>query len=581
MKQTTTFLFLLFIFAENIQAQFSQYVSWSFDQIVSAPCPSNPASTLPTPQYCEVYQTLDNHWDGPKDPLICIPAGMISGRAAILLEYADLSRSIFVRFSLPNNVKIPLLPDAAGKQTLSWQAPNTVAFLMGDTCTQSICTGAWIGLEVPDSAGTGYNIRRYDETNNTGGGGTYYRTEACLPTERFVDGNFFKEIIWKFTVTQSNGSDYILLNDYEHNLDSLNFNWSWGGGICKMKDRIVHHATNVHHYTNNLGDIYNYFVMLGTYLVMYEDSTYPDANHISYIEFSPYPASIVVDTMDIYTNSQLWGGDYSIAFQPYTSLRGGMVTGDTTRHIVNFVNNGADWCMPGFQEVIMNERTSYIHQSGSLSFGGDHACMMFRKGSSLVVAAGKQLNYGTYGKGLMGWRTGAKVILERDATLYFDGRIALLQNGGETAAEDVEIVLPPGSHLIFSKYAQILNFCPLGRKIRILMKGGSIDISQLREESRQHIELVYDEKPTELADNIMLIGNPVFDQLAWQYIDDDSQKLHLSLFNVEGKKVFEQDFATQKGVNELRIPMSALPNGYYFAHFDNGESKANYKIVKM
>lgn len=575
MKQTTTFLFFALCLGSNLFAQ-QQYVSHTFNQVVNMPCPGNPTVTMPSPKYCQVYQTLNNAWDGPKDPNICIESGMIAGRAAVFLEFADLTRSIFVHFSLPEPIKVELLPDAIGKQSLTWQTPNSVSFVMGDTCAQGICTGAWIGLQVPDSAGTGFNIRRYDQTNNVGSG-NYYRTEACLPTERFVGGNFFKEIIWKFTISQYNGSDYISLGDYTHELDSTT--WNWGYGICKMRDTVVQHAPNVHHYASDLATIYNYYPTWGTCLVMYEDSTYPDANHISYVEFSPSPPSTVVDTMDISVGSG-WGNGNTLVFQPYTSIRGGMVTGDTSRHIVNLINDGTDWCMPGFMEVIMNERTSYIHKNGSISFGGENACLMFRKGSSLVVSAGKQFNYGLDGKGLMGWRTGAKVILEKGATLYFDGRMVLMQNAGETVAEDVEIVLPPESHLVFSKYAQILNFCPLGRKIRVLMKGGSLDISDLKPEYAQHIELVYDEKPATLADNITIMGNPVFDTFEWQYIDDEAKTIHFSLIDIAGKTVFDQVFATQKGVNATKIDVSALPIGCYFARFESGGNKVYDKIIK-
>ncbi|MFN0201002.1 MAG: T9SS type A sorting domain-containing protein, partial [Bacteroidia bacterium] len=119
-----------------------------------------------------------------------------------------------------------------------------------------------------------------------------------------------------------------------------------------------------------------------------------------------------------------------------------------------------------------------------------------------------------------------------------------------------------------------------GRKIRVLMKGGFLDISKLSLDAQKHFELIYDEKPKSLEDNILILGNPFFETLTWQYIDDKAGEMHLNLMNIEGKIVQTYTFPTQKGVNVFELNTTALPAGFYFLIFENQTGNVIRRVWK-
>lgn len=566
-----TFCFLL-TFIE-IQAQLS--ITYPFNNKVLAPCPADSSISVNTLQYCSIYQTTNNQWDGPIDSDICLDVYTQNGQHRIPLADADLSRSIFVKCTFPDSAKIALPENIVGEQRLDFT--TTATLQLGDTCAQSVCTGAWIGIEIPGGATGGLAMRRYDEPSSlysvSSGGIRHYRSKACLPTEKFINGNFLKEIVSKFTVLTANSADYISLNSFQYdtyeNVDS-----SGGGGFlfCPLRDREIYNPIG-HHYDISLSDYFP-IVLEATYLVMYEDSTYPSPQQVSFVEFNPNPPSVIQDTIDA-----TWNG--TLVFQPYTGIRGGLVAGDTVRHIVNLINLGSEMCLPGFIEMYFGDKMNYIHRSGSIHLGGEMACIMMQRGSSFIVDEGATLSYGVNGKGMLGWRSGASVILRENAVLYFDGTMVLLENPGEGIQEDVTISLPPGSLLQFTEKSKIFNFCSLGRKIRILMKGGFLDISRLQPEYRQHIEIVYDEKPFLLEDNLRILGNPVWDEIEWQYISDKPENISLEIFDTKAERLFQTTYSTQKGTNVFQTKISTLPIGLYFVRFSTAEGSLYRKIEKV
>jgi len=81
---------------------------------------------------------------------------------------------------------------------------------------------------------------------------------------------------------------------------------------------------------------------------------------------------------------------------------------------------------------------------------------------------------------------------------------------------------------------------------------------------------------------IQIIGNPVKDQLSFNYNSKNIQQADVKIYNLYGKVVFRQKIGCSTGINLVTIPLnSSFAPGMYVIEMNNGILSQTVKFIKQ
>lgn len=96
-------------------------------------------------------------------------------------------------------------------------------------------------------------------------------------------------------------------------------------------------------------------------------------------------------------------------------------------------------------------------------------------------------------------------------------------------------------------------------------------------ESYSKIQLV---KAASGANDLMVYGNPVQQQLNFTYTTSVSVPAVVSVYNMAGIKVYTSKMILNAGTNQLRVPMTSQLSGNYILEVSAGNTKSVTRVVK-
>lgn len=484
------------------------------------------------PQW-EVYQTTNDLWDGQRDTTHCIDAYTLGSGTTMTIPLLDIdpTKGLFVKSSISNGNAYPLLKNNIYRESLDYYGANFID--TASICPEFVCTGAFIGVNIPDSTGLDTVIRWHKGIITNNGQGP----EFCFLTEKF-DYNALQHIYFRFQVqTPINPNGSIII----YNTDIMSM------GMFPI-NLITHIDAPFNQY---------YFGNFDNSIIQYHDTTYPSPNHISYIDVTPVPQSTQVQMINLYPQS-------GVFFQPFTAVRGDTVVGGNgIRHNLHWWLNNTS-CFP-FIEVISEDKDIVTFQKqAKIEFGAHQSCMFFKKGSQMHFTDEVKFDYGQGAMGMLAWEEGMELKMDRGTELILHNQLMLKSLQANT---NVRIILPSGSKLRFSPTAGI-HPTPgspnQNVKLEVYMKGGILDDSQLSQEYKDKIIRIYDKPMEDWAENVTIYPNPSNQEVYLKVTLAQNSFIELELNDSEGHILRTWTENLQKGENTVPLPAQTLARGIYF-----------------
>lgn len=517
----------------------------------------------------EGFQTWDSSYAGPRDSHCLEIATPPAQQLSVFLDGGIQTLPTFIASQLNDSNKVLL--DSNGLYKVSFYAygNDSMRLLLTSMCPDGLCTGIQIGIEIPDSNGTGTDIRWYMGTATLDFSTTFLEVEFCFPTERFPLGNHIRHAYIKFTPDGLNPgviaeSNFLSVEDMKFGTEAI---------------RALDIPFNGFEYSIHLNLFSNWQCFCSNKLLMYTAPTYPSPAHISYVEATPSPNVATQETLEVYVDFGT-----TLLFQPYTELRAGLVLGDTIRHILNLVNDGGTLCTYPFIDLHFEDGDGYVHRAGKVDMQGPNACMQFGKGSALTVDNGAKLQYGRPGHGMLALRSNGKVILKHNAELVIHHILAFGEYRWEDSPQKFEVHLQSGSKLIFGPEAVLTNSLsafPDVSKLDVYMEGGTLDDSQLSPEERALIRRIYPSAHDEFAGNIKILGNPFSELLECTLTADHAMSIELELITLDGRVVSRKTQSVGKGVNRILWQQADLANGMYFLRITTPYASCSKRVSRI
>jgi len=550
-------LLLVLLAATGLHAQ-PNLPGFTAADTLRRPCPGDSLQEVLSFAGWEAYQTLDDHWDGPRDPAVCIELARVGGSgwvyAAIAVDQIAPLRPVFLRVLFDNDNVLPLQPD--NLYTFSFDPYVQGTWDTGD-CPSGPCTGAMAAVRIPDASGTSTDLRLFDATYAPLPS-SLFPINLCVPTEKFATNDLREFVVSMKVLDPQPGQEIVFFETTT--IDAL----AWGT-LVRLTDQ------NVSQYRSGVS---NYFFGWGwgeEILVMHADTTYPDADHVYHLDLGPVPDPGTPTPVNAYL-----GPENTFQFQPFTQLRGALVAGsDSLRHPLAVVNDGGDLCMGWtFVELVWEPGSRYVHRAGHVEFAGRNSCFMFLPGSTLEVAPGSTFHYGREGRGMLALIEGSHLHIGAGGQLVLHGMLVIKEPAGITEARDQHITLGPGGRLSFAPGSAIHNaFSIDGRmKLVVTLDGGSIDISGLSPEDREKVVVV--ELPREDWSDLRILGNPAGEELVMVFGVRAAGTLQLRAIDSMGRLVAERSQAVHAGENRATLPLYRLRQGAYLLEASyNGERR--------
>lgn len=543
----------------------------NFSQFETIPCPFNATTTVKAYKDWVLYQTLDDHWDGPIDSNICISLYTFDPIKGIDLETVDLSRPIFARCQFTEVNKILLEKDWLYTFSVNIYDPSNQVFLQGGTgCADNMCSGFYIGIQIPDETGTGTAIRWHQDIPSGDSTVTYFST--CLPTEYF-ENNYLREFIMKLKVTDGTSptKKLKLKNAYLNSYGAPNY-------ITQViAPQFTFVDTSYEVSIVYVADQPNWWNL--DYMLLYTDhSSWPSSATPSYVEGRPDPNTTIPQTINLIVDN----GTFTP--QPFAILRGALVEGsDSIRHNLNLVNNGGDFCLGGIIDFVFDDNTKYIHKGGHVNMEGLTSCMMFRNGGTFEVAEGVTMQYGQDGRGMLALRSGGNMQLDKGSTLLFDG-VLWLQGVPTAKHPDPQFYLDlkPGTSLIFGERANVLNANSTSPdvKFNVYMNGGILEDSKLNPAARLLINRIYPKPAARFSDNIKLRHNPSMGTVDIDYISFGNEQVEIALYDLQGRLIHSTPYSATEGFNSFEYDMNYVSAGVYIMNIKGDNGSGTKKVVK-
>jgi hypothetical protein len=552
------------------------------------PCPFDPTVLVSQPKGWLIYQTIDGTWDGPVDSSRCLSA-VVSPFASQLIRVdllpADFSKPIFVRAKLADFPQVDVPENRLYNMDNTFLVPHYMGWKSGSDCPQGICTGMVAGLAIPTpdfSDPTGATRFQTALTDPPvppmpPTASIYGFSGACVPSEYFAGTQFLRELILKFTLEYDSASTEPPYLDIAQPTWGDNQSFNDISFLQPFKVKTWHEAGGQFYIPLDSvvapGPFWG-----GTAVAAYGASTYPSAADEYYIEAEPEPNTPDPKTINLQAN---WA--HTLVFQPFVQLRGGLVAGgDSVRHTVNLVNNGASFCL-NFVDLIFEGGDRYIHNGGDLDMNNSFSCMQFRRGSALRVGTGQTLHYGSNGSGMLALCSGGSLELEPGASLMVDCILNLSECNNDLPPQQIYMDLLPGTRLAFTENARLTNRFSLGQqmKLNVRMLGGTLDDALLTPEDRAVINRIWPAPAPDFSENVSLAPNPFSENVGVQLNAAAAGLVRLRLTDVGGRVIFDQTEPAAEGINEWELPAPVgLAAGAYFFIAEMSGQRATRLLVK-
>lgn len=521
------------------------------EDLTERTCPYDTTVTGLFPTTFEVFQTLDDTYEGIIDSSWC-PLFVLFGTFKIVLdmENYDFSRPLFVRLRLSEEFDSSMEPytDYSINRTRSFSWLNTVSKLH-------------LRYQAVDDLTQDTIYRNFEFDSPT------YSNSTCLFSERFPIQRVTEigETLWlsprgenppRIYFIGLGSSQPFFLESQRSKADSILFTEANIGadGVYRASPSDV-----VNPNSNN--DIHYYFAP------QFEDRI-PGPGDIRYLE-----ANVGSDP-DTVVQLQLNFADFNdIALPPYTGLAGAKVAGqDSLRHELtisfdDFYEGPCEMYLSVDRPILQN--TFLEFGDGEVAFSEDAACFVLESGSGLSVRNGKNFNYGRNGQGLLAAKQESNITIAPGATFTFYNTLRLLHpisfpEGG------MHVYLQEGSTLRFGEMANVeRKFAEANVWVYVHGKEENVDFGPLTPEERALF--VFVDTPVYLSPlplvKIHTYPNPapIGSTLAIQFprLEPEGGKAY-ALYSTQGRVVAEGVLSVGSNSNaEVALP-AHLVEGVYF-----------------
>lgn len=553
---------LLWLLPSLLLAQFIP--NSNYTEKINAPCPyDNLQTTLQLVDW-EIYQTINDEWDGVIDSTLCIPVRDSLNRTYIDLDEFDITKPLFVRSAIDETNKIFLDSNMVFSFNSFFYVSDGLTMDLSDQCPGELCTGVITSIQIPDETGTGFNHRIAKNQFDLFG---IHQSISCAVSEDFEE-NYLREFVIKLKVDETSAT----------NNAWINLSGAWvepAYEIAKIWDlNVPDFYFNGTTYDAPLDALVgNWWV--GTYLLRYHDGIYPNASNPSYNKVAPLPNTVDPQVINIEMYNFL-----SLQAQPFTTFIGGFVEGsDSVRHELNLINEG-EMCLNNIAELIFEEDTHFVHAGGHVDFG-EQSCMMFRNNGSLKVAEGETFYYGHNGRGLLAFRAGGTIELTENSTLVIDNKLVLIEE--ELGSEDQQIYmeLNPSTKLAFGEHASITSYSIAKQmKLNIYMNGGELDERHLSPADQLLINKIYPPASPNFVNNIKVFPNPIDHELTLSYFSNINETIELQVISIDGKLIRRFKKEVQPGENKVSLIFSDIASGMYLLQISNEMDVTTMKVLK-
>lgn len=574
MKAIITFLLCL-ISANSLFAQVYT-IDLNIQDASTTLCPVDTQQIIFQPTNWSVYQTTDDYWDGTKDTSKCINFELDTtfsyDRYFLKASSLDVNKPVYLRYLFNDANKVLLDTHSLYRIVISSVKSGDFSFDINNNCNNDMCSGLFIGVEIPDSTYTNTTLRWQQYSQNFE---NIFSIRECLITEKFEE-SYLREFIIKLSFKTDNPLK-----------SKIYFRESF---LNRLSYPTISHLTEIPaeiEYLEN--DEYNVPIYhfrdnwwTETFLVKHNSTGYPNEDNLYFAEAYPVenPQEKSIINLIVYSYEEIF-------IQPFTSLRGALVEGnDTLRHEFNLVNNGGTFCSYPAVELIFEDDNSYIHNAGEINFSGNSGCMMFRHGGTLEIGDDTILNYGNTGQGILMIGKNSTIKFGKNSKLVVDNHFKLWETS-MWPDEQVYIELKEGNELIFGEYARLSKntFQENGHmKLNIYMNGGILDDSNLTPEERQLINRIYPEEVVEIPTSmeVVLFPNPTKEDLQIEISSPLEDNFQMAIFSLDGQLLSQQNGLLNTGKNQLELSTSQLTSGMYFLKISssNGEQFVQ-KFVKQ
>lgn len=538
-------LMLVICAIKSFGAMYPMYWFNSGNQIAS-PCANIPGTMN---DGWELYQTENNLYDGIHIDAFC----GVSNWWSFQYADADLTKAVFCRYLVED---IPL----SSNQTYTFNTYNLfqelIDFENQEFCLGGLCQGIILEIEVPDDPNDSDDlpeIRHHQLEAVMIDGSIQF---PCFASEYF-SGQKIVSFIIKFFPQTVSGTVYF---------DAIEM-WESDNNI-EVSSTFLEQSVLGNYISLNQGFNANY-------LVKHDPLSFPSAENITFAEAQSDVDNTSAQDITIFVDNYSF-----LAFQPYTDIRGKLVEGsETERHNLIIYLNNANVCITyGFFEVIMKPGDELAVNKGNLLMNRS-SCIRIEKDATLRVKENSQLNYGFHGEGMLALNSGCNVVLEENAKVVFNSIFSIWENAWEDYPNDIEITLNPGNQLIFGPQAQFVNKSLDNRmKLVIHQQGGYLDVSNLSEEEKQHIEIVYEEPSSSFA---ILTHALQADNMFLALHATNSFISNFSILDLNGKLIKKGQINVNSGYNSIHIDLPVLALGTYFISFDSPFGSQVLKFISQ
>jgi len=557
-KIATLLLFLSIVIA--VKGQF--ILNPNFQNAHLVPCPGTPNDSVMGFDEWKFYQTTNDSWDGPIDTNICINVyndGSYDARVA----FADIdsTRRLFIASTFRTDDQTLLQSNYIYNAWLEmYNQLGSLPVNPSWNCNNGPCSCIRVNVQVPDSSYTGYDYRYHVLSIDSMNGNSF--TVKCFPTEKF-DTQKVVQMIVSLSFKNITMGDTLIVTyaNVEPIFDFINY-------VTEMDAYQV------------VDTEYAYYFNFGSNLVMYNDTTYPSPEHISYVY--AYPGNNQQTTPQHIT---AYIESFSnVVLQCFTEMRGAPVSGSPgVFHHFTLVDNGGSICLNIIGDKHFYSGDGFQFNSGMIEFGGILSCFVFHNGSTFQVNDGATMNYGNESNfGVLSIRDKTNLIIGKNATLNIYNRMFVFEDYPNEPAQQFYMTLNPTSTLRFMPGSHLSNLYSIDNtiKVNVYMKGGILDDGGLPEEDRKLINRIYE--TADLNAKITVYPQPT-DNLTSIRIDaPEDEDVTLTLVNSSGSQFGNQSMHLQKGINEFQYSLDGLSSGMYLLRvkYNNSGENAVANIIK-
>ncbi len=492
----------------------------------------------------EMYQTLDNTLDGQKDPDVSIDLLISPPDYYIILAEVDPSKFVYFRYIGLDSTIHFLRKNFVYQSTCVISNPGGILDV-SNTC-QGPCSELYFQTRSWDTLDQDHYYRDFRLPFNDG---NYYWLDSCLVTDKY-EHQSLTELYFKLKFDE--GMKIGMMTPFRltllpvYSLETLGPTidatpYFDDSGIVNIPTSSLSSSPLLDHHVDGIPSSGNTSI---TEVVFQE--TVQDSQHI-----------VIKSTQ----------GD-PLHFQEFTQIRPGFVgTSQTKRHSLELIMN--DGNCNNLVELIGGDNTSFRYRGGHLTFGPT-GCIRLLKDGSLILSESQNLHYGQNGSGMLALHQGGKINFEENASLLFDGILALI---GPMTDEPM-ITLKKSHHLSFAKNATIDNRYGVDQLI-IMMDGGTIDLTEMMAAERTKVKLVYPEYNASTNNGFDIYPNPA--QRHCHIMLDKAESGRVLIYDINGGLLFENHLIDR---NFLDLDLKDL-QGLVFVKWvnDSGQSWTKKLVI--